>query len=179
MIDDAKKSLTDKGLIDKFELICHDIFDDKYELPEKVDCVVLSYTLSTFINNYPMLLNILKQCYKFTKPDGYMMIADFAYVNIPKQDFFYGMYTTTTGENAPKDFEIFNFIIDKAPDSKFEIFNIEPHIMFKAGKEAGFNNIEHKAQYPDPDYSKDKVMRAYLDTCTPSDYILKFRLDKF
>ena len=46
---------------DKFELICHDIFDETFLLPEKVDCVVLSYTLTTFISNYDMLAAILKR----------------------------------------------------------------------------------------------------------------------
>jgi SAM-dependent methyltransferase len=51
MIEAARKNLTEMGIIDKFELVCQDIFDDKFQLPEKVDCVVLSYTLSTFINS--------------------------------------------------------------------------------------------------------------------------------
>ena len=46
-----------------------------------------------------------------------MFIADFSYVEIPKEDFFFGMYTRTVecfpvGADKPKDFEAFNFIID-------------------------------------------------------------------
>tara|TARA_B110000285_G_C14893529_1_gene499700 strand:- start:112 stop:282 length:171 start_codon:yes stop_codon:yes gene_type:complete len=56
-----------------------------------------------------------------------MFIADFSYVEIPKEDFFFGMYTRTVGADKPKDFEAFNFIIDKAPDHNFDIFNIESY----------------------------------------------------
>jgi hypothetical protein len=54
-----------------------------------------------------------------------MYIADFSYVNIPKEDFFFGMYTEQVGNEKPKDFAPFHFIIDKAPDHNFDIFNIE------------------------------------------------------
>tara|TARA_B110000285_G_C14893529_1_gene499701 strand:- start:313 stop:495 length:183 start_codon:yes stop_codon:yes gene_type:complete len=60
MIQLARKELTDQGIIDQFELITADIFDESFKLPEKVDCVVMSYTLTTFINNYEMLSGILK-----------------------------------------------------------------------------------------------------------------------
>lgn len=62
MIDDAVANLTKLGMADKFELICADIFDEKFTLPEQVDCVVLSYTVSTFINNMEMLTDILHHC---------------------------------------------------------------------------------------------------------------------
>ena len=62
MIEDAQKNLKDLGMADKFELICQDIFDESFNLPEKVDCVVLSYTLTTFISNYEMLVKIIKRC---------------------------------------------------------------------------------------------------------------------
>ena len=52
LIEYARKNLTESGIIDKFELVVADIFDQSFQLPEKVDCVVLSYTLTTFINNY-------------------------------------------------------------------------------------------------------------------------------
>ena len=55
MIECAKRDLESKGLMDKFELLVADIFDEKFTLPEKVDCVVLSYTLTTFINKYEQL----------------------------------------------------------------------------------------------------------------------------
>ena len=51
MIENSKNNLTKEGLIDKFELVCMDIFDENYSLPEKVDCAIFSYTVSTFINN--------------------------------------------------------------------------------------------------------------------------------
>ena len=53
--------------------------------------------------------------------------------------------------------------------------------MFKAGLEAGINNVTMCAQYiyPDPDHKDDPVMRIYLDTCNPSDYLMKFRVNEF
>ena len=45
----------------KFELICHDIFDTSFSLPEKVDCVVLSYTTTTFVSSFDMLCNLMKR----------------------------------------------------------------------------------------------------------------------
>lgn len=60
MIEAAQKHLKAMEIADKFELICSDIFDDSFKLPEKVDCVVLSYTITTFINNYEMLVKILE-----------------------------------------------------------------------------------------------------------------------
>ena len=49
MIEVSKNSLTEMGLIDKFELVCADILDENFILDEKVDCVVLSYTISAFV----------------------------------------------------------------------------------------------------------------------------------
>jgi len=48
------------NIMDKFELICSDIFEESFKLPEKVDCVVLSYTITTFINSYEMLSKLLE-----------------------------------------------------------------------------------------------------------------------
>lgn len=77
MIEAARKHLTEMKIIDLFELVCFDIFDDEFQLSEKVDCIVLSYTITTFINSYGMLNKILSQCAKVLKDDGYMFIADF------------------------------------------------------------------------------------------------------
>ena len=176
MIEAAQKNLEEIGLADRFELICHDIFDESFHLPEKVDCVVLSYTLTTFISNYEMLGKIIKRCSEQVKEDGYMFIADFSWVNQPKDDFFFGMYTTFDGEQtSPEEFEIFNFYIDNAPDYPFEIFHIPNSLMFKAGYEASFTHIEHLPQYPHPDFKDHKVVRRYLDECNPSDYLMKFK----
>lgn len=73
---------------------------------------------------------------------------------------------------------MFHFIIEKAPESPFEIFNIPPHLMFRAGFEAGLRHIEHIPQYPDPAIKDDKVMRRYLDTCNPRDYLMKFKFNQ-
>ena len=126
MIECAKRDLEAKGLIDKFEFVCHDIFDETFQLPEKVDCVVLSYTLTTFINSYEQLAKIIKRCAAQLKDDGYLFIADFAYVDIPHDDFWANMYTKLPAGRVPGEFEVFHFIIDTAPDSPYEIFNIPP-----------------------------------------------------
>ena len=55
MITTARTQLTQKGMIDKFELICADIYDDNLTLPEKVDVVLLVNTVTTFISSYEML----------------------------------------------------------------------------------------------------------------------------
>ena len=60
MLEQAKQSLTEQGLIDKFELVCSDILDVEFKLPEQVDCVVLSYAITTFIDEYPNLVQILR-----------------------------------------------------------------------------------------------------------------------
>ena len=59
MIEFARRELTELGIVDKFELVCKDIFDEDFELSEKVDCVVISYVLSTFITNHEQLVKIL------------------------------------------------------------------------------------------------------------------------
>lgn len=101
-------------------------------------------------------------------------------MQIPKDDFFFGMYTSTKEEGKrPGDFEPFNFIIDRAPDHKFEIFNIESHLMFRAGQQAGFNCIEMRLQYPDPAVKDDPIIKRYLETCSPQDYLLKYRCNKY
>ena len=51
--------MTELNIIEKFELVCADIFRDDFALSEKVDCVVLSYTISTFVNNYATLKKLL------------------------------------------------------------------------------------------------------------------------
>ena len=60
MIETSRKNLTQMGLIDKFELVCADIFDENFKLPENVDGVIISYVLTTFINNYESLVKIIK-----------------------------------------------------------------------------------------------------------------------
>ena len=144
MIENAKKSLTALGIIDKFELVCADIFDKEFALPEKVDCVVLSYTVSTFINKFEMLQEIIQQVKNQLKPDGQIFITEFSYVDQPCENFFYGMYTKKVVEGQePKPFEPFHFIIDREPDSPYTIFNIPAHVMMHAGMANGFSKIEY------------------------------------
>jgi len=81
MIDNAQQHLTDLGMIDKFDLICGDMFDENFKIQEKVDVVVCSYVLSTFITNFEDLKTILTQCRKMVKDDGYLLITDFSWVH--------------------------------------------------------------------------------------------------
>ena len=81
------------------------------------------------------------------KPNGYLIISDFSYVNIPKRDFFYGMYTSTDKNEEPEEFSAFNFIIDEAPDFNFKIYNIPSYRMMQAGRKAGFSRISYVSQY--------------------------------
>ena len=64
MIESARENLTKLGMIDQFELITADIFDENFALSEPVDCVIFSYVLSTFINDYEMLSKIMTQAAK-------------------------------------------------------------------------------------------------------------------
>ena len=177
MIEAARKELDKKGILDKFELMVEDIFDENFKLAEKVDCVVMSYTLTTFINSYEMLHTILARCSKHVKPNtGIVFIADFQYVNMPKDNFWAGMYTQQIEGRPPNAFEPFDFRIVTAPDHMFQIFNIPRETMIQAGLQAGFNSLELKPQYPDPEVENDPVVRRYLDTCNPQDYLLKFRI---
>ena len=81
MIDGATKHLTELGIAEKFELFCADMFDDSFELPEKVDGVICSYVLTTFLTNYEDLKKLLKQCRKCVKDDGFLFITDFSWVD--------------------------------------------------------------------------------------------------
>uniref|UniRef100_A0A7S3N1M1 Uncharacterized protein n=1 Tax=Strombidium inclinatum TaxID=197538 RepID=A0A7S3N1M1_9SPIT len=176
MIESARKNLESMGIIDQFELVCADVFDENFQLPEKVDCVVLSYTLTTFINSFEMLEKILTQCRKQVKDSGYMFVADFSWGPMPKDGFWGGMYTAHPDEPVgPKEFETFEFFIDKAPEEAFQIFQIPHYLMFKAGYAAGFRHIEYKPQYPDPELKDDPVIRRYIDECNPADYLMKFK----
>lgn len=139
MIQNARKQLDEKGIGSKFELICEDIFDDKFVLPEKVDMVICSYTISTFINSFEMLTKILSQCGKQLKKDGLIVITDFSWVEQPKDDWFFSMYTSTKSGLPPKEFEPFQFHIVTAPDAEYDIFNIPAETMYKAGTEAGYS----------------------------------------
>ena len=92
MIESARITLTDAGLMDKFGLVCRDIFDKTFLLPEKVDCVVLSYSLTNFISSYAILVKILQICKNLLDDTGYVLIADFSWVDLPKEELkFYGM----------------------------------------------------------------------------------------
>eukprot|EP00341_Mesodinium_pulex_P010369 CAMPEP_0116974540 /NCGR_PEP_ID=MMETSP0467-20121206/55234_1 /TAXON_ID=283647 /ORGANISM="Mesodinium pulex, Strain SPMC105" /LENGTH=179 /DNA_ID=CAMNT_0004666713 /DNA_START=246 /DNA_END=785 /DNA_ORIENTATION=+ len=179
MIESAKLHLQELGIADRFELVCADIFDEQFLLPEQVDCVVLSYTITTFINNYNSLASLLKQCSKQLKPNGYLMVADFTWVDQPKDNFWAGMYTSTQHlvNGTHKEFAPFQFFIDRAPDCPFDIFHIPSYLMFKAGRECGFKNITYKEQYPNPDYKNDPVVRRYFDQCDPEDYLIKFKFN--
>ena len=176
MIDAAKKHLTNMNIIDKFDLVCKDIFEDDFDLPEKYDCIILSYTITTFINTQEMLDKLLSQCSKVVKDTGYLFIADFQFVSIPQDNWWAGMYTKSrNGDQPPVEFQPFEFYIEHSKDYPFEIFHIPAYRMIKAGLEAGFKIVEHKLQYPDPEVKDDKVIKRYIEECKPNDYLIKFR----
>ena len=178
MIESSKKNLTEIGLIDQFELVCGDICDDSFQLPEKVDCVVMSYVLTAFVNNYEMLAKILSQIKKCVKDDGYVLIAEFWWMEHGGHDFWGGMYTKAKGDAPPKDFEPFDFFFETAPENPIDIYNIPNHLMFRAGYEAGFDRIEYQPQYCDPALKDDPIIRRYIDECDPTDYLMKFKFAK-
>lgn len=187
MIENARRDLTKLGIIDQFELICHDVFDPSFVLPQKVDCVVLSYTLCTFISNYEMLTTILKRCLEQLKPDGYVLVADFSYVDLPSDEFeFLGRKTQfngkgdggvlqRTGKVEPHPFETFHYTISFDPTSKYNIFHIPSHAMFKAGIEAGFNTVDYRPACPHPDFQQNAVLRKLIDEHNSPDYVMKFK----
>ena len=123
-----------------------------------------------------MLDSIIFNCKRMIKPEGFVLIADFTYVDIPNENFFFGMRTEQKRGKVPNDFEEFHFIIPQG--DVYDIFNIHPSLMFKSAVKAGFKKIEFKPQYPDPEYMEHPVVRRYLDTCNPCDYLLTFRHDK-
>ena len=101
-------------------------------------------------------------------------MTDFSYVVQPKDDWFFGMHTAQVGSEPPKNFEIFHFFIDKAPEHAYEIFNIPADVMFKAGLEAGWQKVEYFLQYPDPEFKDHPVIKRYNTECNPTDYFMKF-----
>jgi SAM-dependent methyltransferase len=177
MIDESKANLKRLGIADQFELICADIFDESFCLPEKVDCVVLSYTLTCFINKRESLVEILRQCSKQIKDDGYILITDFSYPNQPKEDWFFGMYTATQSGLPPRDFEEFQFFISTAGEkAPFNIYHIPVDVMASACVEAGFKTVTPKSQYPNPEFESHPVIRKYIDVVKMPDYLVKARL---
>ena len=104
-----------------------------------------------------------------------MFITDFSWVVQPKDDWFFGMYTSNKSGLPPANFEPFQFHIVTAPDAEFDIFHIPVDVMYKAGLSAGFKSIEFQLQYANPEYKSNPVVRRYLDECDPSDYVMKFK----
>ena len=159
MIEEARKDLTELGMIDKFELVCADIFDEKFALQEKVDVVVICYTLCTFINSYDMLAKILEQCCKYTKNDGFMLVTDFCHMEIPQSLFPEIGFWISCNQEKPDKFDTFRFHIEENDKgASYEIFNIPSYVMFQAGKQAGFNSIELKGMYANPEHADNKVI---------------------
>ena len=178
MLESARKNLSEMKIVDKFDFVCSNILDDDFQLPEKVDVVVVSYMLSACIDNYQTLAKFFSQCIKLIKEGGFLHITDFSWVRIPKDGFWMGQYTSfgTKDTDSPKEFEVFDFFINKAPDNPMKIYHIPKHLLFKAGSSAGFTQIKTRPQYPDPEYKNHKIIRQYLDTCKPDDYIMKLKV---
>jgi SAM-dependent methyltransferase len=88
MLTLAEVNLTQGGVMDKFTLFQGDIHEPSFCVPngEKVDCVVLSFSLTTFVSSYEQLETILSNCIRQLNETGYLIISDFAYVNVPKSD---------------------------------------------------------------------------------------------
>lgn len=107
-----------------------------------------------------------------------MQVTDFSWVDMQGSEFWGGMYTKHKGDAPPKEFEPFEFYIEKAPTDAFDIFHIPANIMFKAGYAAGFGHVDFTLQYPDPAHREDPVIRRYIDTCDPPDYVMKFKFAK-
>ena len=176
MIENARKDLTEKGIIDKFELVCADILDDTFQLQEPVDCIVCSYTITTFINTHDMLTKILAQCKKNIKPDGMVFITDFSYVEQPCNNFVHEMYTATVvPDQKPKLFEPFHFFTDMAPEHPYEIFHIPANVMFQAAIEVGFKQATWQLQYASPEYEKHPMCVAYKQDCNGPDYLMRLK----
>jgi ubiquinone/menaquinone biosynthesis C-methylase UbiE len=170
MIENARNDLTKKGIIDKFDLVCADISDHDFELAEKVDCVVFCYCITTFVNNFDKLREILIQAKKLIKEDGYVCVVDFSYYPTPT-DMVLGYENRMAGDHPPKNWEIFHFKIDICP-TDFEIFQIPAEVLLQAALEAGFKNISYTAQYPNPKYENNEQMKLMLEfEFAPKDFV--------
>ena len=178
MLESARKNLSEMKIVDKFDFVCSNILDDDFQLPEKVDVVVVSYMLSACIDNYQTLAKFFSQCIKLIKEGGFLHITDFSWVRIPKDGFWLGEYTSfgTKDTDSPKEFEIFDFFMEKAPDNPMKIYNIPSYLMFKASCGAGFTEIEMIPQYTDPQYKDNAILRRYIDIVKATDYMMKFKV---
>jgi ubiquinone/menaquinone biosynthesis C-methylase UbiE len=54
-----KIELVDADMFDKIELVSANMFDNDFSLPDKVDCVIASYSFTAFINDYGTLKNMI------------------------------------------------------------------------------------------------------------------------
>ena len=145
-------------------------------MKEKVDCVVVCYSVCTFINSFEMLTSFLSQLKKFVKEDGFMIISDFSYSNMPCDNFSIGWYNDTYDEfKPPKAFDPFKFFIDTEPDHVYQIFNITAESMFKAILHVGYSQIEYIRQYPDPSKIDDPAIKKYWKDTPSPDYIFKVK----
>jgi len=96
----------------------------------------------------------------------------------PQDNWWAGCYTRAPNNTPPKEFGVFHFVMDEAPEMTYEIFHIPNYVMIKAGLEAGFKVVEHKMMYPDPSVKDNPVIRRYIEECKASDYIAKFKFQK-
>lgn len=138
------KDMTQQGIADKFEFIQEDLGNSEYRLPEKVDCVIYSYSLTDFCKSHEELTRVLKNAQNFLKDDGFIMICDCGYLNIPIDGWMYGFTTTTQGPEKPKPYEHYYFTFATAPTEKNAIINIPAKEVTEAAKSAGYEFIEHK-----------------------------------
>lgn len=179
MIDNAREGLTKLGIVDKFELLVADCLDPNFILEEKVDCVVLSYAMTTFINSVEMLKKLLSSAKNQIKEGGAVFIADFSYVNMFDEGFWAGMRTDRpTNKDKPiEPFEVFEFYIDRSA-SPFQIFHIPHELVFKMAYEVGLTSINFTRQYPSMKAISDPIVVRYVTTCNPTDYLMCCRVEK-
>ena len=134
-----------------------------------------------------MLTTILRRSLEQIKPEGYVLVSDFSYVDIPADKFVaLGRKTAfdgtrdeaifqRTGKIEPRPFDTFHYTISFDPDSKYDIFHIPSRVMFEAGIEAGFNAIEYRPAMVHPDFQENAVLRQLIDDHNPPDYLMKFK----
>ena len=78
----------------------------------------------------------------------------------------------------PREFEGFNFFIATAPDHAFKIYNIPASTMMKAGMESGYEWIDYRKMYANPDFADHPVIQRYLVECNGPDYIMRMKVKR-
>lgn len=180
-IEEAKKELEAKGILDKFEFICADIFLEKPIMEDKVDCVVLCYVMVAFVNSQDTLNKLISQCKQYLKEDGYILVTDVAWCpnqTLSEYNILGYWMSSRNGTREVGDYELYDYHITEEFDKgRFEIYNITPQHNFIAAINAGFHSIEHIGQYPDPEFKDDPSVVHLFGPIGIPDYTFKFKLN--